>query len=255
MLKMRKTFERKRAVGDVLYLVIPAYNEEANILDTIDMWYPVVERCGGDGRSRLLVINDGSRDRTAEILSECEKTHPLLLSVTQENAGHGAAVQNGYRYALESGADYIFQTDSDGQTLSSEFDVFWENRARYDFQFGVRAHRKDGAGRILTTRVLRFVLKRIFRVRAEDANVPYRLMSAESLRELLPLVPEGYHLTNVFVSILYLRSGKRVNSYPITFRPRQGGKNSINWKRILSIGKKALGEFRAFDRTMREAGI
>ena len=240
---------------DVLYLVIPAYNEEANIRDTIEMWYPVVERANGGGRSRLLIIDDGSRDRTAEIVRECAESRPYLLSVTQENAGHGAAVQNGYRYALKHGADYIFQTDSDGQTLSSEFDEFWNGRGSYDAQFGARTRRQDGAGRVFTTRVLRLLLRLIFRVKATDANVPFRLMSASSLRELLPHVPEGYHLTNVFVSVLYLRAGKEVRYRPITFRPRQGGTNSVNWKRILSIGKRSLKEFRDFNRTLRRAGF
>ena len=68
---------------DVLYLVIPAYNEEANIRDTIEMWYPVVEQANGGGRSRLLIIDDGSRDRTAEIFVDgrsCQTGEMLIDS-------------------------------------------------------------------------------------------------------------------------------------------------------------------------------
>ena len=62
---------------DTLYIVIPAYNESENIKRTIEEWCPVVEKHNGGGASRLVIINDGSRDDTYEIaLAECE-THPV----------------------------------------------------------------------------------------------------------------------------------------------------------------------------------
>ena len=45
---------------DKLYIVIPAYNEEANIRQVIEDWYPIVEAHSGDGASRLVIIDDGS---------------------------------------------------------------------------------------------------------------------------------------------------------------------------------------------------
>lgn len=60
---------------DTLYIVIPAYNESENIKRTIEEWCPVVEKHNGGGASRLVIINDGSRDDTYEIASaECETT-------------------------------------------------------------------------------------------------------------------------------------------------------------------------------------
>ena len=109
---------------DSLYIIIPAYNEEETILDVIHGWYPIIERYHGDGASRLVIINDGSTDHTANILEEAAKTRPLLTTITKENSGHGATVLFGYHFALEHGADYIFQTDSDGQTLPEEFENF-----------------------------------------------------------------------------------------------------------------------------------
>ena len=101
---------------DKLYLVMPAYNEEENIGQVIADWYPVVEQIGGD--SRLVVLDDGSKDRTYSILKDACAEHPLLVPVKKENQGHGATVLYGYRYALEQEPDYIFQTDSDGQTAA-----------------------------------------------------------------------------------------------------------------------------------------
>ena len=134
---------------DVLYMVIPAYNEEANIRRVLEDWYPVLERHDGGGRSRLVVVDDGSRDGTRRILDEFAREHPLLIPLTRKNGGHGAAVLYGYRYAIAHGADYIFQTDSDGQTLPEEFEPFWERRSRYAMVIGDRTkiHQRTGTGK------------------------------------------------------------------------------------------------------------
>ena len=61
-----------------LYIVIPAYNESENIEKTIDQWYPVVERHNDEGNSRLVIINDGSKDNTYELLQNVPLQDPFL---------------------------------------------------------------------------------------------------------------------------------------------------------------------------------
>lgn len=97
-----------------LYIVIPAYNEEDNIEKCVQDWYPIVEKYHGDGASRLVIIDDGSKDQTYQILTKLAKTRPLLQPLTKENGGHGSTVLSGYKYAINHKAEYIFQTDSDG---------------------------------------------------------------------------------------------------------------------------------------------
>ena len=113
---------------DKLFIVIPAYNEEENIRQVVEDWYPVVEKHNGGGESRLVIIDDGSKDSTFDILKSCAEDKPLLLPLTKPNGGHGATVLYGYRYALDHDADYVFQTDSDGQTLPEEFQPCWAER-------------------------------------------------------------------------------------------------------------------------------
>ena len=132
------------AAGEKLYIVIPAYNERDNIYKVLDDWYPVVEKHSGGGESRLVVIDDGSKDDTYAIMQEYARTHPLFEPLTKPNGGHGATVLYGYHYALEHGADYIFQTDSDGQTLPEEFEPFWKQKESYDMVIGWRNKRQDG---------------------------------------------------------------------------------------------------------------
>ena len=71
-----------------LYIVIPAYNESANIERTIDQWYPVVERHNDEGKSRLVIINDGSKDHTYQLLQKCAASRPLLIPLDKPNGGH-----------------------------------------------------------------------------------------------------------------------------------------------------------------------
>ena len=226
---------------DTLYLVMPAYNEEANIQQVIADWYPVVEKIGGD--SRLVIIDDGSKDRTYEMMQEEAKDKPLFLPLTKPNGGHGATVLYGYRYALDQNADYIFQTDSDGQTKPEEFWEFWEQRGQYDMVIGHRSSREDGASRVFVTKVLKLVIKVCFGVTVTDANTPFRLMKADTLSEHLSLVPENFNLSNVIISVIYAKKKLKVKYIPITFRPRQGGVNSINLKRIFKIGCQAVKDF------------
>jgi glycosyltransferase involved in cell wall biosynthesis len=227
---------------DILYIVMPAYNEQDNIDSVIAQWYPVVEKVGSD--SRLLIVNDGSRDNTYKRLIELEKQHPQLIAIDKSNSGHGATCLFAYRKAINENADYIFQTDSDGQTDPDEFWKFWENRKNYDFQIGDRIARDDGKDRILVTRVLRLVVRLIFGENVKDANTPFRLMKSERLDTILEVVPDDFFLSNVIISTVAVKWKERYIWRPITFKPRQAGVNSINFKRIIKIGWKALGDFR-----------
>lgn len=236
---------------DKLYIVIPAYNEQETIGQVAREWHRVAEKAG-DG-SRLVIVNDGSKDRTYEILCSLRKELPLLVPLTKENGGHGAAVLYGYAYAVRKKADYIFQTDADGQTLPGEFWKFWNRRHRADVLIGCRKHREDGVSRVAVTKVLRFVLWVIFGLDVTDANTPYRLMDRHVLERTISQVPRDFHLSNVMLSVLFLKNGERVEFIPITFRPRQGGKNSIGLYKITKIGIRAVRDFMVIRHRMEPA--
>lgn len=238
-----------RGVMEKLYIVIPAYNEEENIESVVTDWYPIVEKIGGE--SRLVIIDDGSKDSTYKKMQELAKTRPQFTPVTKKNEGHGATVLYGYQYALKAGADYVFQTDSDGQTLPEEFWPFWERRKDYEMVIGHRKGRQDGISRVFVTKTLKLVCRLCFHVTVTDANTPFRLMQAKSLKENIKLIPEKFNLSNVVLSVIYAKKKQKVLYLPITFRPRQGGVNSINLKKIIKIGKKALHDFRQINRCLK----
>lgn len=224
-----------------LFIVIPAYNEEDNISMVASEWHEVVVKTGAE--SKLLIIDDGSKDKTYKVLTELAKKLPQLIIVTKINSGHGATILFGYNYALEQKADYIFQTDSDGQTNSEEFWQFWEQRDKFSVLIGYRNHREDGFFRILVTKTLKIILWCIFGLDIVDANTPFRLMQADVLRKYISQVPQEYNLSNVILTVLFVMYEENVNFIRISFRQRQSGVSFVNPKKILKIGIRSIKDF------------
>lgn len=90
-----------------LLIIIPAYNEEENIGTTLDG----LETCGATDWADVLVMNDASEDRTAEIVRQ--KGCQMVTHVY--NMGYGSGLQVGYKYAVRQGYEYVIQMDADGQ--------------------------------------------------------------------------------------------------------------------------------------------
>ena len=235
-----------------IYLVMPAYNEAENIEDTVRQWYPIVERLSVEGNdSKLVIANDGSRDNTFAIMQGLKEKYPLLKPLDKPNSGHGATVLYLYRYSIDNGCDYVFQTDSDGQTNPEEFLQMWQNREAYDFQIGCRKGRQDGGSRVFVAKILRLVVWLMFREWVTDANTPFRLMRSDKLQKIMDIIPHDYFLCNVAISTIAVKWGYKIGWYDISFKPRQGGVNSINMKRIFKIGWKALGDFRKINSKLK----
>lgn len=235
-----------------IYFVMPAYNEAENIENTIQQWYPVIKKLADEGEeSRLAIANDGSKDNTFAIMQGLKEKYPLFEPLDKPNSGHGATVLYLYRHAIKNGADFIFQTDSDGQTNPDEFWQMWENREEFDFQIGYRKGREDGGSRIFVTKTLRLVVWMMFHVWVTDANTPFRLMATDKLQPIMDVIPADYFLCNVAISAIAVKWHYKIGWYTITFRPRQGGVNSINMKRIFKIGWKALSDFMTINKKLK----
>ena len=233
---------------DTLYVVMPAYNEEENIEEVVTSWYPVLE--GKSPESRLVVADAGSKDKTHEILLRMKETMPQIDIISDTGTFHGPKVIALYNYAIANGADYIFQTDSDGQTLPEEFGAFWDMRTAYKGIFGHRKVRGDGKSRAFVEKVVCFLLKLYFHVKVPDANAPFRLMNAQIVAKYIGRLDKDYNLPNIMMTTYFSYYGEEMTFKEVTFRPRQGGTNSINIKKIIKIGWKALKDFHDLKKAM-----
>lgn len=234
---------------ETLYLVMPAYNEEENIENVIRSWYPILSNKGDD--SRIVIADSGSSDRTHEILTELKSEFPKLEILTDSDRQHGPKLIALYSYAINKGADFIFQTDSDGQTNPDEFEAFWNARDEYDVVIGNRTVRGDGKSRAFVEKVVCLLVKMFFGVKVPDANAPFRLMKSSVVDKYLPRLPKDYFLPNIMMTVYFSFYHEKLAFRKISFESRKAGKNSINIPRIVKIGWKALGDFRRFRKDMK----
>lgn len=220
-----------------LVVVIPVYNEQASVRKVIREWFFEIENWTEN--FAMLVIDDGSKDDSATIV---ERTRSQLgdrvILHSHANRGHGASCLVGYRMALDMGARFVFQIDSDGQCDPQYFFRLWRNRDEHDVIYGWRRRRDDGWRRVLASRVLKTLLLLMTGQRLIDANSPYRLMRAETLEpQVSALEGRDVFLTNVALALLLKRAGLRHGSVPIRFRERYGGEPTV---RMGQFGAKAI---------------
>lgn len=99
-----------------ILIIIPAYNEEESIVDFLKHLKSYV-----DERYQILVIDDGSTDRTVEIVKKYDQSIHVISQIY--NMGYGSALQLGYKYAVKYGFDYVIQMDADGQHDASNIRI------------------------------------------------------------------------------------------------------------------------------------
>jgi len=227
---------------------MPAYNEQDNIESVVRAWYPVLT--GKSEQSRLIIADSGSTDKTHDILLGLKAELPQLGILSDTGKQHGPKLIALYKYAISNGADYIFQTDSDGQTDPAEFDAFWQIRETYDAVLGHRSVRGDGESRAFVEHVVCMLLKLFFGVNVPDANAPFRLMRTKTVAKYIDRFEDDYNLPNIMLTTFFAHYHDRIIFKEITFKPRQAGVNSINIPKIVKIGWKALGDFKTFRKGM-----
>lgn len=204
---------------DTLGIVIPVYNEESCIEKVIQDWGKTLERLNIN--FKIMVVNDGSTDQTAQILDRLNKEHPELIVIHQENGGHGSAVKTGYIEAVSRDFDFIFQTDSDDQFTPEDFSKFWERRNESPAIFGHRKSRKDPIHRKVISFYLRKTLFDFFGVNIPDANIPYRLFQGRFLKKALACLTPGVFAPNIFLSVLCFKSLKGCPVIPVQHFARE----------------------------------
>jgi glycosyltransferase involved in cell wall biosynthesis len=226
-----------------LAVVMPVYNEEANIATVLHEWMAEFARLGIG--FTIFVVNDGSRDGTGRVLAQvATQFSGQVVAVEKANAGHGRACRTGYDRAVAEGATWTFQIDSDGQCDPRYFAAFWAVRDSFDCIFGLRTSRDDGALRIVISTVCRVATSVLCGMDLRDANVPYRLIRTTALAVALPRIPSDFDMQNVALTATLKRISRLRWTYvPIHFRDRQGGTNSINLRRIAAMGWDMLRNF------------
>lgn len=233
--------EASKALNKSLVIIIPVYNEAANIAAVVNEWRKTLQ----DIEHQFLLINDGSKDDTQTILEALERQFPEeFVIIDKPNSGHGRTCRLGYDAAVASNAvEWILQIDSDGQCESVFFPDFWDKRLNADCVFGKRIKRDDGFARTVTSKICKFVTTVLGGTDMGDPNVPYRLMRKEVLANALQQIPPSFNIHNVALTfILKQNPAVKFLYVPIGFPKRQGGDNSINLLNVAHWGVDMLLE-------------
>lgn len=228
-----------------LSIFMPAYNEEGNITSTIIDATKAAKRISGD--YEIIIVNDGSKDKTVEIIRELAKLDPHIRLVNHsDNRGYGAAVKSGLAACRK---DWIFFTDSDGQFHYDELDKFVASTQSFDLIMGYRKKRMDPFHRVFVAQVLlkiwNFVL---FGLTVRDVDCAYKLFSRQ-VRDAISLKTESAITVSEFI-IKAKAANFRIKQLPVNHYARRFGEQTGgNWRVIVRAAKESFRLYKELHNT------
>jgi glycosyltransferase involved in cell wall biosynthesis len=200
-------------------VVLPAYNEEAVIEQTVRHVAEVLEPLVED--FEILVTNDGSADGTGLVLGSLQQDPSLRLRVLthERNRGYGAALASGFDAASKS---LIFMTDGDKQFDVREIDGFLDAMGdQTDLAIGWRRHRADPPMRLFNAWGWKHLVNGLFGYTARDVDCAFKLFRRE-VWESVVVHAHGATFSAEFL-IKARRLGFRVTELPVSHFPRTSG--------------------------------
>jgi glycosyltransferase involved in cell wall biosynthesis len=208
-------------------VVLPAYNEEANLERTVRELLPVLEQTAAD--YEILIVDDGSRDETAAIAARLAAEVPRLRVLRHDrNRGYGAALRTGFAAARR---EWILLLDADGQFRPGELPRFIAAAGRADLIIGSREQRADPPHRRLFAAVWRLLTGVLLGVRARDTNCGFKLMRAAVIQALD--LQAGGALISAELLAKARRSGAVIVELPVTHAPRRYGRQTGGSVRVM----------------------
>ena len=210
-----------RLVGVRRIAIVPAFNEEESIAGVIG------EIRGFDPELEIVVVDDGSRDRTTVVAEECG-AHVVRLPF---NLGIGGAVQTGFRYAFENGFRLAVRVDGDGQHDPSQLGVLLEPvlagetdiavGSRFSGLGGYRSSRPRRAGITILAKVVSALVRR----RVTDPTSGFQVLNRRAIALFAADYP--HDIPEVEAVLMVHKHRLRMIEVPVEMRERAGGRSSI----------------------------
>ena len=220
-----------------LSLVMPVYNEDEVIEKVISKWSEALEKLNID--FEIFAYNDGSTDKSLEILNNIAKNNPHLVVKDKKNSGHGATILQGYRDCSEN-FEWIFQTDSDDELGVDWFEKLWQNRENYSFLIGKRIYKNRNFSRTFISFVAKIIVRTFCGKGISDVNCPYRLMKSDVFRDFFLKIPQDTFAPNVIISSFVNKKHLKYFEIPLIWNERTTGTVSIQKIKLLKSACKAF---------------
>jgi glycosyltransferase involved in cell wall biosynthesis len=204
--------------GISISAVLPAHNEEGNIATTVAGCVSYLEE--NSRGYEVIVVNDGSRDRTREIVEEISSSNPNVVLVNHEiNRGYGSALRSGFDKASK---EYIFFMDSDGQFNINDLDRLLPHAGADKAVIGYREDRADSVIRSLNAWLYGMYIYFVFGLRVKDMDCAFKVFPAAAYRAVRPIKSEGALFSAEFL-IKLKRNGFTFIQVPVRHFPRVFG--------------------------------
>lgn len=213
-----------------LSLVIPLYNEEENVLPLVEQLHAAL--ASWSGSVEIMLVDDGSTDRTLDLLQRAQETDPRVQIVHfRRNLGQTAAIAAGFLLARGSA---VVTLDGDLQNDPAEIPRLVEMLKDWDVVCGIRIRREDGWWKRLSSRIGNGFRNWLTGDNIVDTGCTLKAYRRECLRGL-----DLYHGMHRFLPTLLKMRGYRVTQVPVRHRPRVHGKTKYaTWGRLV----KGLGD-------------
>lgn len=219
----------------ILYIVIPCYNEQEVLPVTAPMFLQKISDLYIDGKisdqSRILFVNDGSRDNTWQVITELSQIDEHYCGISlSRNRGHQNALLAGLHEASQK-CDACISVDCDGQDDIDAIDkMIDEYLSGSDIVYGVRSDRKTDTGFKRGTAQLFYKLMRSMGVEIIYNHADYRLMSKRALKAL-----DSFREVNLFLRGLVPMIGFKYSCVEYSRKERLAGKSKYPLKKMLSF--------------------
>lgn len=210
-----------------LSLVLPAFNEEANIEVVVRDALATLPRFTDD--FEIVVVDDGSRDGTAEIVSRFADDEPSVrLQRHARNRGYGAALATGFRATR---GDYVMFMDADRQFDIRDLRLLTPFAAEYDIVAGFRMERNDPLHRRVFAELFNVSVRVLFGVHLRDIDCAFKLFRGDLLRGMELTAPGA--LINTEIQAKARRQGARLEQVGVHHYPRLAGEASGGSPRVI----------------------
>ncbi len=230
-----------------LSIVLPAYNEEENAASAVEKVYAVAQGLGMD--YEILLVNDGSADRTGEIGRELEQRIPNFRLVEHyPNRGYGGSLKAGFAAATK---ELIAFTPADNQFEFGEVPRLLERLDKADIVSGFRADRQDPFIRRLNAFGWNTLIQLLFGRLCRDIDCGFKLFRREIL-DHVNIVSNGAMIDTEFLAGAKAR-GYRITDVPVTHLPRVAGEaTGANFKVIAKAFRDLLSFRMRLSKELRE---
>jgi glycosyltransferase involved in cell wall biosynthesis len=208
---------RDRTGRHAVSFVLPAYNEEENITRAIEDTVAVASR--HSSAFEVIVVDDGSSDRTAELVEACSSQHPEVRLVRHTtNMGYGQALRSGFSDAR---LDFVFYTDADNQFDMNEFPLLlaWADQA--DVVAGYRRVRQDPLVRRANAWCWNRLVRALFYVPVRDIDCAFKLYRREPLAAVE--IESRGAMIDTEIMVKLARRGSTIVEVGVTHLPRTAG--------------------------------